>query len=34
MEKRAEVCQYDGHVVKPWWAPCEHNDRWFQGFGE
>lgn len=34
MEKRAEVCQYDGHVVKPWWAPCEHHDRWFQGFGE
>ena len=34
MEKNAEVCSVDGRIVKPWWAPCEHYDRWFQGFGE
>jgi len=34
MEKNAEVCSLDGRIVKPWWAPCEHHDRWFQGFGE
>ena len=34
MEKNADVCRLDGRIVKPWWAPCEHHDRWFQGFGE
>ena len=34
MLKGCEVCKRDGREIKPWWAPCEHHDRWFQGFGE
>lgn len=34
MEKNAEVCSVEGRIVKQWWAPCEHYDRWFRGFGE
>ena len=33
-DKKIDYCKIDGHEVKPWWAPCEHHDRWFQGFGE